>query len=169
MFGNIQILGWFAAIPSGGGSVTGLGTVNMVAKFTAPTVIGNSIIFDDGTSVGIGTITPVGIETVFGMVAGINQRWEPVANVIEDLSGARITTTDATVTTLQTIPVASGKGLLIEARITAKKNSGAGIGTVGDVNAYVRTVKAKNVAGVVTIGTIQTSFTHKGQAHLSLA
>jgi hypothetical protein len=38
--------------------VTGTGTTNYVAKFTSSTTIGNSIIYDDGTNVGIGTITP---------------------------------------------------------------------------------------------------------------
>jgi hypothetical protein len=42
--------------PTGPGSVNG--TVNYVSKFTAATVLGNSQIFDDGTNVGIGTITP---------------------------------------------------------------------------------------------------------------
>ena len=43
--------------PTGPGGVSG--TVNYVAKFTAATVVGNSQIFDNGTSVGIGTITPL--------------------------------------------------------------------------------------------------------------
>jgi len=41
-----------------GGGIGGSGTLNYVAKFTAATTIGNSQIFDDGTSVGIGTTTP---------------------------------------------------------------------------------------------------------------
>jgi hypothetical protein len=46
---------WAAAA---GGGVGGSGTLNYVAKFTAGTTIGNSLIFDNGTSVGIGTTTP---------------------------------------------------------------------------------------------------------------
>lgn len=43
------------AWPSGGGgSVTGTGTTNKVAKWTGSTAIGDSIIYDDGTKVGIG-------------------------------------------------------------------------------------------------------------------
>jgi hypothetical protein len=45
------------AIPGGGG-ISGSGTTNYVAKFTGASSIGNSTIFDDGTNVGIGTITP---------------------------------------------------------------------------------------------------------------
>jgi hypothetical protein len=35
------------------------GTINYVPKFTSATAIGNSQLFDNGTSVGLGTITPV--------------------------------------------------------------------------------------------------------------
>ncbi len=38
--------------------VDGSGTINTLAKFTASSTIGNSQIFDNGTSVGINTITP---------------------------------------------------------------------------------------------------------------
>jgi hypothetical protein len=40
----------------GAGTVSG--TINYVAKFTTITAVGNSDIFDNGTAVGIGTITP---------------------------------------------------------------------------------------------------------------
>ena len=36
----------------------GSGTKNYVTKFTAVTVLGNSQLFDDGTNVGLGTVTP---------------------------------------------------------------------------------------------------------------
>lgn len=44
--------------PSGGGGIGGSGTANYVSKFTAGAAIGNSIIFDNGTNVGIGSATP---------------------------------------------------------------------------------------------------------------
>ena len=40
------------------------GTTNYVAKFTSSTAIGNSQIFDNGTYVGIGTITPIETLTI---------------------------------------------------------------------------------------------------------
>jgi hypothetical protein len=43
----------------GGGGIGGSGTVNSISKFTAPTTIGNSTIFETGGRVGIGTTTPV--------------------------------------------------------------------------------------------------------------
>lgn len=112
-------------------------------------------------STGIGTSTPGGWLHIKGVDATtlVNQRLEPVTNVIQDTIGATVPTTNATVTALQTIAIPTGSGYLIESYITAKKTAGVGVGTIGDVNAYVRTVKVKNVAGVVTIGTIQTSFT----------
>jgi hypothetical protein len=45
---------------AGGGGISGSGTTNLVSKFTASTTLGNSIIYDNGTNVGIGTITPFG-------------------------------------------------------------------------------------------------------------
>lgn len=41
---------------TGPGTVNG--TLNYVAKFTSPTGVGNSNIFDNGTNVGVGTVTP---------------------------------------------------------------------------------------------------------------
>ena len=45
-------------VGGGGGSIAGSGTTNYIPKFTSATAIGNSQIFDNGTNVGIGTITP---------------------------------------------------------------------------------------------------------------
>lgn len=50
-------LSWAA---SGAGSVTGSGTTNYLPKWTSSTALGNSVIYDDGTNVGIGTTTPDG-------------------------------------------------------------------------------------------------------------
>ena len=38
--------------------IGGAGTVNRIAKFLTPTTIGDSLLFDNGVSVGVGTITP---------------------------------------------------------------------------------------------------------------
>jgi hypothetical protein len=46
---------WAAA---GVGTIGGSGTLNYVPKFTGGTTLGNSLIFDNGTNVGIGTTTP---------------------------------------------------------------------------------------------------------------
>lgn len=91
----------------------------------------------------------------------VNQRLEPVVGVYEDTTGETLTLVSVGVTTstLQTIPIPLDTVVLIESYVTARKTAGAGVGAIGDGNGYVRTVKAKNVAGVVTIGVIQSSFT----------
>lgn len=70
-----------------------------------------------------------------------------------------VSTTDATTTTIATISTSSNQGYLIKSKIVCRKTGGAGTGTTGDVNGYVRTVKAKNVAGTVTLGTISSDYT----------
>jgi hypothetical protein len=44
--------------PAGTGGLTGSGTTNYVSKFTGATTLGNSLIFDNGSYVGIGTANP---------------------------------------------------------------------------------------------------------------
>lgn len=95
-------------------------------------------------------------------VTNVNQRLEPIDGVYEDTTGEtlnKVTGGVASTDTLQLIPIPTDTVVLIESYVTARKNAGAGAGAVGDGNGYVRTVKAKNVAGVVTIGVIQSSFT----------
>lgn len=47
------------AIPSG--TIGGSGTANYVPKFATSTSLGNSLIYDDGTNIGIGTTTPTSL------------------------------------------------------------------------------------------------------------
>lgn len=48
-----------AEVPPGGGDISGSGTVNRIPKFTPDgTTLGNSSFFDNGTNVGLGTVTP---------------------------------------------------------------------------------------------------------------
>jgi hypothetical protein len=47
---------WIAA-PSGGG-ISGGGTANYVTKWTSGSAVGNSVMYDDGTNVAIGTTVP---------------------------------------------------------------------------------------------------------------
>lgn len=55
-------------VGGGGGSIAGSGTTNYIPKFTSATAIGNSQIFDNGTNVGIGTITPTAKFDVNGVI-----------------------------------------------------------------------------------------------------
>lgn len=90
-------------------------------------------------------------------------RLEPITGTTEDTTGQQLTTVDGAgppaTNTLQTIPIPLNTVVLLECYITCRKTAGAGLGAVGAGNAYVRTVKAQNIAGVVTIGVIQSSFT----------
>ena len=57
--GDINVTGSFrvngVAIGGGSGTVTGTGTANYIAKWSGSSAITNSLIFDDGTNVSIGT------------------------------------------------------------------------------------------------------------------
>jgi len=89
----------------------------------------------------------------------INLRLEPVNNVTQDTTGATINTTDNTTIILQNISVPTDVGYLIEVKINCRKTGGAGTGTTGDTNAYIRTFKVKNVSGTLTLGSISSTFT----------
>jgi trimeric autotransporter adhesin len=54
---NITISGGTISA-SGSGSISGSGTTNYITKWTSSSAIGNSIIYDNGTNVGIGTTSP---------------------------------------------------------------------------------------------------------------
>ena len=61
-----SVLSW--GTPSGGGSVTGSGTTNYIPKWTSGSALGNSLVFDNGTNVGIGTATPSHKLDVSGLI-----------------------------------------------------------------------------------------------------
>jgi hypothetical protein len=74
--GNVNINGVFqingTTIGGGGGSgVTGSGTTNFVTKWTGGTTIGNSIIQDTGTNVGIGA-APLSFTKLYVTDTGVN-------------------------------------------------------------------------------------------------
>lgn len=50
--------------------ITGTGTTNYVSKFTGTSALGNSIIFDTGTALGIGTTSPASRVSIVGPIAG---------------------------------------------------------------------------------------------------
>ncbi|MCH9717778.1 MAG: hypothetical protein K0U52_11945, partial [Gammaproteobacteria bacterium] len=50
------------------GTVTGTGTTNYLSKFTGSSAIGDSLVFDNGTNVGVGTASPTEKLTVEGRV-----------------------------------------------------------------------------------------------------
>jgi Chaperone of endosialidase len=69
-------------VPVNSLSVTGsaAGTANYVSKFLSGTTLGNSQIFDNGSNVGVGTVSPVSKLTIAGE-AGITGGWAGGGNV----------------------------------------------------------------------------------------
>lgn len=61
--GSSTLIGSTLNVPtytlSGLGGIAGSGTTNYIPKFTGSATIGNSLVFDNGTTVGIGTVSPV--------------------------------------------------------------------------------------------------------------
>jgi len=52
--------------------VTGTGTTNYLPKFTGTSALGNSLVYDNGTNIGIGTTSPIAPLTINGSVAITN-------------------------------------------------------------------------------------------------
>ena len=66
---------------------------------------------------------------------------------------AEVQTTDATLTTLQTVAIPTDSEVLLEVRVMGRRASN------GDSAAYVRTARFKNVGGTVTRHNLQTDYT----------
>lgn len=75
----------------------------------------------------------------------------------------RVATTDATVTTLDTIAITASNTYLIEARVAARRTGGAA-GTADDGAVYIRRAMVTTKAGTVTINAVQDDLTQEDQA-----
>lgn len=76
---------------------------------------------------------------------------------------ATVSTTDATPTLLQTIAIPTNSVMNIECRAVGFRTGGSA-GAAGDSLVYSFIVKAKNVAGTVTMGSIQAGYSATDQA-----
>ncbi len=85
----------------------------------------------------------------------------PIAGA-STLSGT-VATTDATVTTIITVPIATNTTAMLNLRIVGRRTGGAS-GTVGDGAGYVLSGAVKNIAGTVTIIGQTITFTAEDQA-----
>ena len=75
----------------------------------------------------------------------------------------RVATTDATVTTLQTINIASGYSYHIHTVVTARRTGGV-LGTANDTASYERIATVKDVSGTATIvGAVLLEYTAEDQ------
>lgn len=86
-------------------NVTGTGTTNYIPKFTSSGIIGNSLIYDNGTNVGIGTTSPsyplyvatqvsnTSIYAAYDIVAfsdiSVKTNIRPIENVLERINKSR--------------------------------------------------------------------------------
>ncbi|MBM3228625.1 hypothetical protein FJZ20_01965 [Candidatus Pacearchaeota archaeon] len=92
---------WSCAEASGGtGTLTGSGTTNYISKWTGTSSLGNSIIYDTGTNVGIGTTSPTSrLHVVGNTILTQNLTVDTstlFVNSNTDRVGIRMTTPEAT-------------------------------------------------------------------------
>ena len=147
--GNVNINGVFqingTTIGGGGGSgVTGSGTTNYVTKWTGASTIGNSILFDNGTGVGIGTTSPSAPLHVLGGTGQLNP-------LILGITGTILYTTYRINTSTDIGYIGSGSGIFTTGSgndfgLRAENNLVFGIGAV-------ERFRISN-AGNVLIGTV---------------
>jgi len=77
---------------------------------------------------------------------------------------ASASTTDATVTTAQTIAIPNNSEVLIQTQVIGRKTGGAGTGTTNDGGTYIRTARFKNNGGTVTMFNLQSDYTSEDVA-----
>ena len=147
--------------PANGG--TGTSTVFTAGSIVFSGVGGvyaqkNTNLFWDNTnnSLGVGTATPTDTLHIVGTT-----RLEHVTGVSQTITGATINTTTATTTPLQLISIPTDTVVVIRTTVQARKTNTP---NQGNSNGYVRTVRARNIAGTVVIGTISSDYTFEDRA-----
>jgi hypothetical protein len=139
------------------GSVVFAGTAGLLSQDNA-----NFFWDDTNNRLGLGTATPARTLDVNGSAvvrgplrlaasASLNANYELIQN--------QVSTTDATLTNIATVALATDSMALIEAKIVGRRTSGSG--SSGDCASFVRTALVKNVGGTATIVRLQTDFTGK--------
>ena len=113
----------------------GSGTLNKVAKFTAGTTLGDSLIFDNGTNVGIGTAAPSTNLHVAGVPLGTTAKIRLQAysasyytDITHDASGST-ETVGTVINTVGTAPTAFNIQENGTSRLYIKAGGNVGIGT----------------------------------------
>jgi len=90
--------------PSGPGSICGSASTNYVTKFTGPLTMCNSIIYDDGTNVGISTATPA---QKLDVVGNVQFTGALMPNTLAGTSGQVLTSSGASSSPTWTSPTNS--------------------------------------------------------------
>ena len=126
--------------------------------------VGNDSIHWDAANnrLGVATSTPARTLDVDGdsMFRGALRIEDGAANY--EVLQAETTTSTNALKTMQTISIADNSVYLIEARVIGKRTDGIA-GTAGDSATYIRTFKAKNVSGSVSISHYDSMYTSEDQ------
>jgi hypothetical protein len=133
-------------LPGGGGGVTGSGTLNFVPKFTPNgTTVGNSLIFDNGTNVGISTASPAAKLDVNGGSAVISGSFATSNTAGTAVKGTAAATSGFTYGGFFTTPSTSGTGVYGAATATSGATYGGYL--------YSHSTNGRGVYGLADNGT----------------
>ena len=122
---------------------------------------------DANPAPGVGTIAPIGSFATVNDGSGFYLKTgagDTAWTILDTEPLSTVSTTNAAATTLKSIAIPNNSAMLITSNISCRKTAGAGVGTIGDANGYVRTTIAKNVGGVVSLGAIHTRYTSENIA-----
>jgi len=107
-----------------GGTVSG--TTNYIAKFTGSTAVGNSLIYDDGSNVGIGTTSAQGRLDVVG--ANV---YEPIRGITSSASNLESGANNALGLSVNNSNTTAGNGIAIGFNTATTNSTLYGVGAIG--------------------------------------
>jgi len=112
---------------------------------------------------GVGTGAPThalhvaGTSRVSG--AGSLQLFQAASDDRKDQAAASYPNASTAVQTLWSLAVPNNSVVLVTANTMNRKTAGGGTGVIGVGSAYIRTVRVYNIAGVLTLGVVQSDYT----------